>query len=93
MAPDPRDRDFATRRFEHGARHEIVKCLGIGLVATAHSHMESGAIKKGMRLLSGWRLRLFGETIVVVKFEVGPIVDLDGPFRKFKYQDIWNQVE
>jgi hypothetical protein len=74
-------------------KREIMKRLGIGPMVTAHSHMERGDIKKGMRLLGGWRLRLFGETIMAIKFKVGLTVDLDGPFRKFKYRDIWNQVE
>jgi hypothetical protein len=70
-----------------------MKCLGIGPVVTAHSHMEIRDIKKGMCLLGDWRLRLFGETIVAVKFEVGLTIDMDEPFRKFGYQDIWNRVE
>jgi hypothetical protein len=98
VALDPRDHYFMTQRFEHGARyevmkHEIVKRLGIGFVVTTHIHMESGAIKKGMTPLGGWKLSLFGETIVDIKFKLGPTVDLDGPFCMFKYRDIWNQVE
>jgi hypothetical protein len=46
-----------------------VKHLGIGSTVTTHSHMESGDIKKGMRLLGGWKLRLFEETIMAVKFK------------------------
>jgi hypothetical protein len=72
---------------------EIGKHLGIGSMVTAHRHMERGAIKRGRRLLGGWKLRLFGETIMVVKFKVSPIIDMDGPFCNFEHRDIWNQVE
>jgi hypothetical protein len=95
VAPNPRNHDFATRRFEHGShhevmKHEITKNQGSGPVFTAHSHIENGAIKKGMHLLGGWRLRLFGEKIMAIKFKIGSTIDLDGPFHKFKYRDIWN---
>jgi hypothetical protein len=49
-------------------KQKIMKHLGIGLVVTAHSHMESESIEKGMRLLGGWQLRLFQEMILAVKF-------------------------
>jgi hypothetical protein len=98
MAPDLRNHNFVNRRFEHGARHkvmkrEIRKRLGIGPMVTTYNHMESGDIKKGMHVLGNWKLRLFGEMMVAIKFEVRLVVDLDGPFHKFKYRDILNRVE
>jgi hypothetical protein len=73
VSPDPCDRDFMTWIFQHGihrelVKREIMKRLGIGLIVTTQSHMESNVINKGMRLLRGWRLRLFGKMIIAVKF-------------------------
>jgi hypothetical protein len=47
VVPDPRDRDFVTQRFEHGAQREFVKCeivtcLRVGPTITARGHMEAG---------------------------------------------------
>jgi hypothetical protein len=59
MSPDPRNHDFMTQRFEHGAqceltKHEIAKHLGIRPTITAHSHMESRAIKKRKAPIKRW---------------------------------------
>jgi hypothetical protein len=48
MAPDPRDRDFMTQRFEHGAQREFAKReittrLRVGPTITARGHMEVGS--------------------------------------------------
>jgi hypothetical protein len=48
--------------------------------------MESKAIKKSKRLLSGGRLKLFEEPILAVKFKASLIVDLDRPFRKIEHR-------
>jgi hypothetical protein len=47
VAPNPRDHDFATQRFEHGAQHEFAKheiatCLRVGTMITAYGRMEEG---------------------------------------------------
>jgi hypothetical protein len=47
VAPDPRDHDFTTQRFEHGAqrefvKHEIATRLRVGPTITARGHMEAG---------------------------------------------------
>jgi hypothetical protein len=48
MSSDPRDRDFVTQSFEHGAHHEFMKCeivtrLRVWPTITAQGHMESEA--------------------------------------------------
>ena len=50
--------------------------------ARGHSPQSYGnqGYKECMRLLGGWKIRLFGETIMVVKFEVGLTADLDRIF-------------
>jgi hypothetical protein len=50
-------------------KREIAKHLGFGPMVTTDSYMESRAINKGMSLLGGWKLRLFGETIVDLKMK------------------------
>jgi hypothetical protein len=47
VSPNPSDRNFTTRRFQHGTQCEftkrkIAKCLRVGPMITAHSHMEAG---------------------------------------------------
>jgi hypothetical protein len=49
---------------EHNARfvkREVMKCPGVGPMITAHGYMESRAIKKGKRLLSGGWLRFLSK--------------------------------
>jgi hypothetical protein len=47
VAPDPRNHDFTTERFEHGARREFAKLeivthLRVGPTIIARGHMEAG---------------------------------------------------
>jgi hypothetical protein len=89
----PRDHDFATQRFEHGAqcefaKREIVMHLRVGPMITAHGHMESSFIKKGKAPIEQWATKIIQGNDLVVKIKENPTINLDGSFRGIEHQDI-----
>jgi hypothetical protein len=98
VAPDLRDRDFVTQRYEHGKQHEymkceIVMCLRIKPTVTARGHMEGGVKRNKISHSISGKLKSVREMIVAVHFKEKIDCRSQRSFHDFGHRDVEDKLK